>query len=83
VNCGQDPNRALAATYDSAESHTESMLSPMVAEQMVHVTKMTRCPVCGMAFATAHPDTGTRLSCVETCPAGHDGHYDGGDYYFV
>ena len=55
----------------------------MVAEQMVHVTKMTRCPVCGMAFATAHPDTGTRLSCVETCPAGHDGHYDGGDYYFV
>lgn len=52
-------------------------------EPMMHGTKMARCSVCGMAFATAHPDPGPRTASAETCPAGHDGDCDRADYYYV
>jgi hypothetical protein len=58
-------------------------LMAVSAEPMMHVTKMARCRVCGMAVATANPEPGPRTPCAETCPAGHDGDYDGADYYYV
>jgi hypothetical protein len=62
---------------------TTSSLVAAAAEPLLHVTKMTRCRVCGMAFATANPEPEPRTACAETCPAGHDGQYDGADYYHV
>jgi hypothetical protein len=53
------------------------------AEPLMHVTRMTRCRVCGMAFATANPEPGPGTARAETCPAGHDGQYHGADYYYV
>lgn len=60
-----------------------SALTAASANPMVHVTKMARCRVCGMAFATANTEPGPSPAWAETCPAGHDGQYDGADYYFV
>jgi hypothetical protein len=62
---------------------TTSVLMAGSAEPQMHVIKMTRCWVCGMAFATANPQPAPRTTWTETCPAGHDGDYDGADYYYV
>jgi hypothetical protein len=53
------------------------------AEALMHVTRMTRCRACGMAFATANPEPGSWVARAETCPAGHEGQYAGADYYYV
>jgi hypothetical protein len=60
-----------------------SGLLAVSADPMMHVTKMARCRVCGMAFATANLEPGPSTARAETCPVGHDGQYDGADYYYV
>ena len=60
-----------------------SALTAASSDPLMHVTKMARCPACGMAFAAANPEPGPRTARAETCPAGHDGDYDGADYYYV
>lgn len=62
---------------------TTSSLVTASAEPLMHVIKMTRCRVCGMAFATANPEPDPSTAWAETCPAGHDGQYVGADCYFV
>jgi hypothetical protein len=61
----------------------------MLAEPLRHVTKMTRCGLCGMAFASAYQEVidaitpGAGQTHTEICPAGHVLAYKAGDYYFV
>ena len=61
----------------------------MVAEPPRHITKMTRCDDCGVAFASAYQEVidavtpGARQIHTEICPAGHVLSYGAGDYYLV
>jgi hypothetical protein len=61
----------------------------MIAEPLRHVTKMTRCDECGVAFASAYQEVidavtpGAVQSHTEICPAGHVLNYEAADYYLV
>ena len=57
----------------------------MLAEPPIHVTRMTRCKVCGAGFASANQVMSTELDqpYVEMCPGGHVDEYASGDYYFL
>jgi hypothetical protein len=61
----------------------------MIAEPLRHVTKMTRCDDCGVAFASAYQEVidavapGADQIHTEICPAGHVLSYRADDYYLV
>jgi hypothetical protein len=57
----------------------------MITELTSHLTRMTRCKVCGMTFPSTDQIVAapTEDNYVETCPADHVADYVHADYYFA